>query len=127
MRRYQGEYDEEMAQARQRAAESQRRYDEEQEQAYEEWKRKNLQYAEKPFFDQEGKWDFTPLREADGHVSGYKVYLNGHFVALVVPVRNDLVVLMKDDEGVRAQYRRGRAIDAQNVIDAFVTKQLEEG
>lgn len=128
MSRYAGEYDEEMARGRARAAESQRRYDQEQEVEYEKWKRANPAFTEPTFFDQKGDWNFTPLKEESGIISGYKALLNGRFVAMIIPRGNDLVVLMTDPEGgVKASYRRGN-IDAQNVIDAFMaSKQMEAG
>lgn len=127
-RHYAGEFDEEMAEARRRQAERQRAYDEEQDREYAKWRNAHAaELAEDSFFDQKGTWDFRPLTEESGRVSGFKVMLNGRFVAMIVPRGNDLVVLMSDPEGVKVSYRGGH-IDAQNVISAFMAqKQLKEG
>lgn len=127
-RQYAGEFDEEMAQARRRADEGQRRYDEENERDYAKWRNAHAsEFAEESFFDTKGTWDFRPLTEESGRVSGFKVMLNGRFVAMIIPRGNDLVVLMSDPEGVKVSYRGGH-IDAQNVISAFMAqKQLKEG
>ncbi len=122
MRHFQGDFDQEMAEARRRADDAQRKYDEEQDREYAKWRNANAHlFAEPSLFDQNGEWNFEPLRENDGRVSGFKVTLNGKHVAVVVPTRNDLVILMTDKKGdVRAHYRSSANIDAQDVMQAFV-------
>lgn len=129
MSRYAGEYDEEMARGRARAAESQRRYDQEQEVEYAKWRRAHAaELAEPSLYEMKGDWDFVPLREEGGRISGYKVLVNRKFVAMIIPRGNDLVVMMIDPEGgVSASYRRGgENLNAQQVMNAFMESQQRQ-
>lgn len=125
MSRFRGEYEDDVAAGRERAAEGQRQYDQEQDRDYMRWKNQNAHlFAEQSLFEREGEWNFLPLTEESGRVSGFKVLLNGRHVAMVIPVRDDIVVMMISDKGdVKASYKRGQHVDAKLVLDRFTEAQ----
>lgn len=133
MSRYGSENDE-TAVARQRhAAQEQREHEEDRRATDRMWREGESRRAQARWESQKSQamnWDFRPIVEEGGRVSGWNVFLNTRKVGVIVSVRNDLVVITSDDEGgATAHYVRGseRASPNANEIMAAFQRQLPSG